>query len=139
VHEKRSCLLRLYLSCPHPHHSLPPPSTLAPSFPFPPAHSSSSPSSLPSSTLHLLPTQRRLKMGICAGHPKTILPDHMGRADYHGASVNQSARFMDAGAHGGQVVCELHLAMEVRRGAGALSLTHTLSLSLAHSLFSSRC
>ena len=31
----------------------------------------------------------RLKMGICEGHPKSIQPDHVGRADYHGPSVNQ--------------------------------------------------
>lgn len=42
-------------------------------------------------------------MGVCQGHPKAIFPDHLGRADYHGASVNQAARYMDAGAHGGQV------------------------------------
>jgi hypothetical protein len=40
---------------------------------------------------------RRLKMGICEGYPKSILPDHVGRADYFGASVNQAARYMDAG------------------------------------------
>ncbi|GAX74578.1 hypothetical protein CEUSTIGMA_g2027.t1 [Chlamydomonas eustigma] len=55
----------------------------------------------------------RLKMGVCEGQPKTIIPDHLARADYHGASVNQSARYMDAGAHGGQVVCEEKLAVEV--------------------------
>ena len=36
-------------------------------------------------------------MGVCEGVPGSIMPDHMGRADYHGASVNQAARFMDAG------------------------------------------
>ena len=36
-------------------------------------------------------------MGVCEGVPNSILPDHLGRADYHGASVNQAARFMDAG------------------------------------------
>ena len=40
-------------------------------------------------------------MGICEGSPRSILPDHMGRADYFGASINQAARFMDAG-EGGQ-------------------------------------
>ena len=45
-------------------------------------------------------------MGVCEGPPRSILPDHMGRADYFGDSVNMAARFMDAGAHGGQVVCE---------------------------------
>ena len=42
-------------------------------------------------------------MGVCEGSPKSVLPDHLGHADYHGASINQSARYMDAGAHGGQV------------------------------------
>ena len=39
----------------------------------------------------------RLKMGVCEGSPASIMPDHLGRADYHGASVNQAARIMDAG------------------------------------------
>ena len=39
----------------------------------------------------------RLKMGVCEGSPRSIFPDHNGRADYHGASINQAARFMDAG------------------------------------------
>jgi len=55
----------------------------------------------------------RLKMGICEGSPKSVLPDHLGRADYHGASINQSARYMDAGAHGGQVVLEEETAVKV--------------------------
>ena len=37
-------------------------------------------------------------MGICEGSPASIMPDHMGRADYHGTSINQAARIMDAGA-----------------------------------------
>ena len=45
-------------------------------------------------------------MGLCEGCPKAILPDHMGRAVYHGASVNQAARYMDAAAHGVQIACE---------------------------------
>ena len=36
-------------------------------------------------------------MGLCEGVPGSITPNHAGRADYHGASVNQAARFMDAG------------------------------------------
>ena len=36
-------------------------------------------------------------MGLCEGFPTSIMPDHQGRADYHGTSVNQAARFMDAG------------------------------------------
>eukprot|EP00798_Chlamydomonas_sp_ICE-L_P008123 gene8123-1370_t len=47
----------------------------------------------------------RMKMGLCEGSPQTVFPDHLGRADYIGTSVNQAARCMDAGAHGGQVVC----------------------------------
>ena len=35
-----------------------------------------------------------------------------GRADYHGSSINRAARYMDAGAHGGQVVCEEALAIK---------------------------
>ncbi|KIY92834.1 hypothetical protein MNEG_15129 [Monoraphidium neglectum] len=44
----------------------------------------------------------RLKMGLREGVPKSICPDHLGRADYHGESINMAARFMDAAAHGGQ-------------------------------------
>ena len=47
----------------------------------------------------------RLKMGMCEGYANSVLPDHLGRADYHGSSINQAARFMDAAAHGGQVAC----------------------------------
>ena len=39
----------------------------------------------------------RLKMGVCEGSPASIMPDHMGRADYHGACIIQAARIMDAG------------------------------------------
>jgi hypothetical protein len=41
----------------------------------------------------------RLKMGLCTGRPRFITPDHLGRADYHGSSINLAARFMDAGKH----------------------------------------
>jgi hypothetical protein len=34
----------------------------------------------------------RMKVGLCVGQPSSIQPDHKGRADYHGASVNQAAR-----------------------------------------------
>ena len=62
----------------------------------------------PHSTLKFWATERdsrdrilfrgpRLKMGVCEGSPASIMPDHLGRADYHGASVNQAARIMDAG------------------------------------------
>ena len=47
----------------------------------------------------------RLKMGVCEGSPASIMPDHLGRADYHGASINQAARFMDAGGWQQQQLC----------------------------------
>lgn len=46
-------------------------------------------------------------MGICEGSPHSIMPDYLGRADFCGNSVNQAARFMDAGGSqegGGQGV-----------------------------------
>lgn len=70
----------------------------------------------------------RIKMGACEGTPRGILCDHMGRVDYHGASVNQAARFMDAAAHGGQIACDAVMAEVVFRwggwggGAGGWSL-----------------
>ena len=39
----------------------------------------------------------RIKMGVCEGYPGSIRPDYLGRADYFGTSVNEAARFMDAG------------------------------------------
>ena len=36
-------------------------------------------------------------MGLCEGPPRSIYPDPNGRADYLGDSINQAARFMDAG------------------------------------------
>lgn len=66
----------------------------------------------------------RLKMGVCEGVPQSVEPDHVGRADYHGASVNQAARFMDVAAHGGQVACEEALTCGIfrwgLRGCGML-------------------
>ncbi len=55
----------------------------------------------------------RLRMGMCHGCPRAIVPDHMGRADYHGASINSAARYMDAAAHGGMVVCEEETAKRI--------------------------
>jgi hypothetical protein len=51
----------------------------------------------------------------CAGEgvPRSILPDHEGRADYHGQSINMAARFMDKGARGGQIACTRELAEQV--------------------------
>lgn len=43
-------------------------------------------------------------MGVCEGQPRSILPDCNGRADYLGDSINQAARFMDAGGFYGQQV-----------------------------------
>ncbi|GFH21557.1 guanylate cyclase domain-containing protein, partial [Haematococcus lacustris] len=44
----------------------------------------------------------RLKMGVCSGQVRAVVPDHQGKADYHGHVVNSAARYMDAAAHGGQ-------------------------------------
>ena len=41
-------------------------------------------------------------MGVSEGSPRSIHPDHMGRANYFGASINQAARFMDAGEGDGE-------------------------------------
>lgn len=55
----------------------------------------------------------RLRMGLAEGHPNSVLPDHNGRANYYGGSVNRAARYMDAAAHGGQVVTDVELARKV--------------------------
>ncbi|GIL61956.1 hypothetical protein Vafri_16318 [Volvox africanus] len=55
----------------------------------------------------------RMKIGLCEGCPRSIIPDHVGRADYHGASINQAARYMDAAAHGGMVALEANLAVKI--------------------------
>ncbi|KAF6261402.1 hypothetical protein COO60DRAFT_1502047 [Scenedesmus sp. NREL 46B-D3] len=52
----------------------------------------------------------RFKMGLAEGVPTCILPDHLGRADYHAGFVNRAARYADAAAHGGQVVTDTALA-----------------------------
>jgi hypothetical protein len=65
-------------------------------------------------------------MGVCEGAPRTIMPDHLGRADYHGSSINQAARYMDAAAHGGMV----RLAQLLGRGWSYL--TEALSVMLVH-------
>ena len=72
----------------------------------------------------------RLKMGVCEGSPRSILPDHMGRADYHGASINQAARFMDAGENG-QGDC-YEAPFSVVGCAPPLSLTTLLFHAAAH-------
>ena len=54
----------------------------------------------------------RMKMGIAEGVPGSITPDHNGRADYLGPSVNQAARLMDAGE--GSRVGELREEMAAR-------------------------
>jgi hypothetical protein len=58
-----------------------------------------------------------MKVGVCEGSPRSIIPDHLGRADYHGSSINQAARYMDAGAHGGQVGACWALVHECRCGS----------------------
>ncbi|KAG1668570.1 hypothetical protein FOA52_007304 [Chlamydomonas sp. UWO 241] len=74
----------------------------------------------------------RIKMGLCEGLPTAILRDHLGRADYHGPTINQAARYMDAAAHGGQLACEASLAQSVLRGTYAPPVTrHSASRSAA--------
>eukprot|EP00878_Enallax_costatus_P046993 GHUV01057339.1.p1 GENE.GHUV01057339.1~~GHUV01057339.1.p1 ORF type:complete len:472 (+),score=123.21 GHUV01057339.1:459-1874(+) len=55
----------------------------------------------------------RFKMGVCEGTPRSILPDHTGRADYFGPSVNMAARFADKAAKGGQIACTTEMAQAV--------------------------
>ncbi|GAX79287.1 hypothetical protein CEUSTIGMA_g6728.t1 [Chlamydomonas eustigma] len=77
----------------------------------------------PASVLHHWPEEHgadgrllfrgpRLKMGVCTGTPSSIIPDHMGRADYLGPCINMAARFMDAAAHGGQIACTMQQAFD---------------------------
>jgi hypothetical protein len=75
---------------------------------------------------------------VCAsgeGVPRSIIPDHEGRADYHGASINMSARFMDKGARGGQIACTLELAQQVMAvwAAGGCSSTLLQCIDSLHS------
>uniref|UniRef100_A0A383VNF8 Guanylate cyclase domain-containing protein n=1 Tax=Tetradesmus obliquus TaxID=3088 RepID=A0A383VNF8_TETOB len=58
----------------------------------------------------------RLRMGLAEGPPHSVLPDHSGRANYSGPSVIRAARFMDAAAHGGQVVTNLELVRRLTMG-----------------------
>lgn len=55
----------------------------------------------------------RLRMGLSEGQPSSVLPDHNGRANYHGGSINRAARFMDAAAQGGQVVTSIDLVRRI--------------------------
>jgi hypothetical protein len=57
----------------------------------------------------------RLRMGLAEGQPNSVLPDHTGRANYYGHAVNRAARFMDAAAHGGQVVTDVDTVAKVWR------------------------
>ncbi|KAI8463865.1 MAG: nucleotide cyclase [Monoraphidium minutum] len=57
----------------------------------------------------------RLRVGLAQGLPRSIAPDHLGRADFFGECVNSAARYMDVAAHGGQVVCPEALAHAVFR------------------------
>lgn len=78
--------------------------------------------------------RRVLIYAVCCftgeGIPQSILPDHEARADYHGASINMAARFMDKGARGGQIACTLELAQHVMAvwaagGGSAAAVTST--------------
>ena len=44
----------------------------------------------------------RLKMGVCEGIPQSVVQDHLGRADYHGDTVNQVRPGAGSGAGGGR-------------------------------------
>jgi len=57
----------------------------------------------------------RLRMGFAAGQPNSVLPDHTGRANYYGHSVNRAARFMEAAAHAGQIVTDVGTARQLFR------------------------
>ena len=67
----------------------------------------------------------RIKIGIAEGHLRSITPDWTGRADCHGPSVNQAARFMDAAAWGGQIALEEGVAM--RAMEAMVEISHKLS------------
>ncbi|KAF5835292.1 hypothetical protein DUNSADRAFT_7617 [Dunaliella salina] len=55
----------------------------------------------------------RLKMGVTEGRPRSIHPDHLGRADYYGTHINNAARYMDAAAHGGMIATDMAMAQHV--------------------------
>lgn len=57
----------------------------------------------------------RLRMGFAVGQPNSVLPDHTGRANYYGHSVNRAARFMEAASHGGQIVTDVDTARQLFR------------------------
>jgi hypothetical protein len=57
----------------------------------------------------------RLRMGFAVGQPNSVLPDHTGRANYYGHAVNRAARFMEAAAHGGQIVTDVDTARQLFR------------------------
>ena len=59
---------------------------------------------------------RRLRMGVCEGVPRAIVPDHLGRADYYGECINSAARYMSGAAHGGQIVLQEKLGSRVVAG-----------------------
>jgi len=65
-------------------------------------------------------------MGVCEGFPKSIIPDHLARADYHGARVNQSARYMDAGREGEGGVIVTRMRGRSHVGNRMLSLSEGL-------------
>lgn len=61
----------------------------------------------------------RLHIGLAEGQPHAIGPDHLGRADYHGPSVNLAARMLTAaaaaGAGGSRVVTSVEVAQSIFR------------------------
>jgi hypothetical protein len=67
----------------------------------------------------LPPVGLRLCMGAAQGHPQSILPDHLGRADYHAPFVNISARYCECvslpGGCAGQVVTDAETALQALR------------------------
>jgi hypothetical protein len=68
----------------------------------------------------LPPVGLRLCMGAAQGVPQSILPDHLGRADYHAPFVNISSRYCECvslpgGCAGGQIVTDAETALRALR------------------------
>ena len=78
----------------------------------------------------------RIKIGIAAGHLRRIAADWTGRADVHGDSVNQAARFMDAAAWGGQIALEESLAVNVMESMRVTSMSYFHQLTAGDLNFS---
>lgn len=58
-----------------------------------------------------------LHISFAEGQPHSIGPDHLGRADYHGPSVNTAARMLAAAAagSGGRIATSVELAQAIFR------------------------